>query len=74
MERPEEEEDWTGLYDWHTATCAEVPHVAVFRHEGGLDETRIADFYIIDGDWQTAENLAIELVDLLNERAKSSKD
>jgi hypothetical protein len=55
-----------GWYDWHTASCAEVPHIAVYRHEGDGDETRIADFYIEDGKVAEAEGRAIRLVNLLN--------
>ena len=56
-----------GWYDWHTATGAEVPHVAVYRHEGDGDETRILDVYIHENVAQ-AEDLAVEIVNLLNER------
>ena len=62
----DDDEPPTGLYDWHAATGAEVPHIAVYRHEGGGDETRIADFYIHDGEVGEAENLAIGLVKQLN--------
>lgn len=58
--------DAVGLIDWHTATGAEVPHVAVYRHEGGGDETRIADVYIHDGNVGEAEGIAIRICAMLN--------
>jgi hypothetical protein len=57
-----------GWIDWHAASEAETPHIAVYRHEGDGDETRLMDIYVHDGDWDEAEDLAIRICAMLNER------
>lgn len=68
IREPDDDHPPIGWYDWHTAPGAEAPHIAVYRHEGDGDETRILDVYIHDGDVSKAENLAIEIANMLNER------
>lgn len=69
IQGPEDDYPPIGWYDWHTATGAEVPHVAVYRHEGEGDETRILDVYMNnDVSVAEAEALAIRIVHMLNER------
>lgn len=67
IQGPDDDYPPIGWYDWHTATGAEVPHVAVYRHEGDGDETRILDVCIHENVAE-AEDLAIEIVNMLNER------
>lgn len=53
--------------DFHTASCAEVPHVAVFSClPDGSEDERLADFYIVgQGDQAVheAEVRALAFID-----------